>query len=258
MLLKHKVILVPLLGLVFSFGAISANAHTVIFCTTVWKYDGLDCVLVYDPFFEDWRIDCTARYVPVTECEVLPHIHDEETDEERDLRVMTTMADCILDKVFDAVASCTEDDDYSSDCMENTYANTFEYLGTLRQSLVPDGDMISKTPVYHPNGNGNEVYGVFDPDKNGGQIDINVDYHTRHHTSIDEREHELAMTIVHEKIHWHDWFGGEGDHDHDMTEDEVERDAKTVLEELFGTSDNPGSSCDVNWNKQEKVIYGSF
>lgn len=151
----------------------------------------------------------------------------------------------------EAAASCLGDssefDAEFEECVKRDYPKTWEYMGTLEDDLISSGETIATTPVIWI---GEEVYGTFT--RSTGLIKVNVDVHERWHPDVDDRNHELGQTTIHEKIHKQDW---EEDGAVDLREETTDIAAGTVLEELFGTSINRGCSCDVNWSLQEGVIY---
>ena len=223
---------------------LSISAHSSLACGYFWVQSAY-CTRVYDYFFETWRLRCFSTVELRYACVERSHLHDYESVSQRNSRVLGKMASCIRSAVASAESRCAH---HYQPCMQRDYEKTLQYVDILKRNLISSGKLRDAN-LKNPNSNSGPV-GSYDT--NSQTIYVDVSKHIGKTSDIAYRENQLAQTIVHEKIHMQDHQNGNSA----QPEGEVDQLARVILREIFNTSYNPGSSCSIYWEQQNKVIYG--
>lgn len=203
-----------------------ARAHDVEECKSYTVF-GIRCGRILGELF------CWPYVTRVRRCWLVEHTH-EETEEDRDARVLTEMHDCIAGLVNDAFDGCDtpEDEEDREPCEELEMPTSYQYRNALRRR----GIMTAEDPIITSSGSTcSSCAGVYHPSIG---IKVNVALHDRQYGA--ERDGELADTIIHEKIH------RTGVNDHSVVDDRID----DIIEELFEDKSFVSGACNVNWELQ--------
>ncbi len=203
-----------------------AHAHEVEECE--WSvYVSIRCVWFFD------LLVCWPHIVRVKRCWLVDHTH-EETEEDRDERVLSEMHDCIARLVDEAFAGCDtpedEEDREACDELEMPTAYQFRNALTRRGTMTAEDPIIASTGSQCP-----DCLGLYLPST--VETKVNVALHEREFAA--EKDGQLADTIIHEKMH----RSGVGDSLADSR-------AAQIIHELFGGQSFVAGSCGINWELQ--------
>lgn len=206
-----------------------ARAHDVEECKSYTVF-GIRCGRILGELF------CWPYVTRVRRCWLVEHTH-EETEEDRDARVLTEMHDCIAGLVNDAFDGCDtpEDEEDREPCEELEMPWSYQYRNALRRR----GTMTAEDPIITSSGSTcASCDGLYLPSTT--EIKVNVARHERVYGT--NKDGQLADTIVHEIMH----------RSGVSSESMADSRAGEIITELFGGESLVASSCGINWELQNQ------